>query len=79
MQCYYCGAQVSAHNKTCPTCKHPRTRLLYVPFCAVAGGITGSLIGFTLGSVAGALLGGLVGILVCELAARAMFQKRTIG
>lgn len=74
MQCYYCGTEVDAHNKTCPACQRPRTWLVYVPLCGVAGGIAGSLIGYTLGGVTGALLGGLVGILACELAAWAVFR-----
>jgi hypothetical protein len=77
MQCYKCGATIPVERKACPSCGSPRSRLIYVPFWGVIGGIVGSLLGFTFWSTAGALAGGLLGIVVCEVVARLRFQKRS--
>jgi hypothetical protein len=52
---------------------------MYAPFCAVAGGIAGSLVGFTLFDTAGALWGGLLGILVAEIGSRILFRPQATG
>jgi len=76
MQCYKCGATIPVEKKVCPSCGSPRSKLIYVPFWGVIGGIVGSLLGFTLWGMAGALAGGLLGIIALEAVARLRFRKR---
>lgn len=76
MQCYECGTAIPSAAKVCPSCGRPKSRLIYAPLCAVAGGLVGGLIGFTVGNAIGALIGGLAGIVGCELVARLIFRSR---
>jgi len=59
-----------------PSSGSAATRMSYVHFCGVVGGIVGSLIGYTLFDVGGALVGGFLGILACELVARRALRRR---
>ena len=76
MQCYACGQNIPTGNKVCPSCGKAPSRMIYVHFCGVIGGIAGSLIGYTLFDTVGALAGGLTGIVACELLARLAFRPR---
>jgi hypothetical protein len=76
MQCSHCGGSIPHGSRACPSCGHPRSRLIYLRLFGVAGGILGSLAGFTLHDLAGAFLGGLVGIVAFELAGWLAFRPR---
>ena len=75
MQCYRCGYEMALGQRTCPQCGWGRSNAIYAPFCAVVGGVVGSLIGFTLFDMIGALSGGLLGIVVAEIAARLVLRS----
>jgi hypothetical protein len=75
MQCYKCGYEMAFGQTACQQCGWQRSNLIYAPFCAVAGGIVGSLLGFTLFDMIGALLGGLLGIILAEIGARKMLRS----
>ena len=75
MQCYKCGCEMAFGERVCRQCGWQRSNLIYAPFCAVVGGITGSLIGFTLFDMIGALPGGLVGIILAEIGARKILRS----
>lgn len=76
MQCYECGTAIPSAARTCPSCGRPRSRLIYAPLCATAGGLAGGLIGFTMGNAIGALIGGFIGIVALELLARLVLRRR---
>jgi len=76
MQCYACGQNIPSYTKVCPSCGRSRSKMGYIPFWGVIGGIVGSLIGFTLFEMIGALAGGLLGIVVCECGSWMIFRSR---
>lgn len=75
MKCSTCGNDVSPGATMCASCgQSSRSRLAYVPFFGVVGGIVGSLIGFTLSDAVGALIGGLLGIVLAEVGGRMLLR-----